>query len=89
MTTLIAAYDNDGCVGRCDAKCYNATEPDCTCICGGMNHGAGRAKAMVNTSILCDVWMEKYGLEHPDVERFEVPALEPQQLSLFEIGQTE
>jgi len=29
MTTLIAAYNSDGCIGRCDAKCYNATEPEC------------------------------------------------------------
>lgn len=25
MTTLLAVYDSDGCVGRCDAKCYDAT----------------------------------------------------------------
>jgi hypothetical protein len=37
MTTLIAAYDSEGCIGRCDAKCHNATSPDCHCICGGRN----------------------------------------------------
>lgn len=45
MTTLIAAYNSDGCIGRCDAKCHNATQPRCTCICGGRNHGIGEAKA--------------------------------------------
>ena len=40
MTTLIAVYDNDGCKGRCDARCYEAREPHCDCVCGGRNHGA-------------------------------------------------
>jgi hypothetical protein len=54
MTTLIAVYDSDGCVGRCDAKCYEATDPDCDCICGGRNHGVGRAQAVENTAALVD-----------------------------------
>lgn len=45
MTTLIAAYNSEGCIGRCDAKCHNATGPVCTCICGGRNHGIGAASA--------------------------------------------
>lgn len=45
MATLIAFYDSHGCVGRCDAKCYTAYEPGCSCICGGANHGAGLAEA--------------------------------------------
>lgn len=49
MTTLIAVYNSEGCVGRCDAKCYNAKSPDCHCICGGANHGVGKQKAMDNT----------------------------------------
>ncbi len=48
MTTLIAVYNSDGCVGRCDAKCYNATSGECDCICGGKNHGAGKERAMEN-----------------------------------------
>lgn len=40
--TLIAVYDSDGCQGRCDAKCYDAHEPDHECICGGRSHGAGQ-----------------------------------------------
>ena len=50
MATLIAVYNSEGCVGRCDAKCYKATEPQCVCICGGMNHGVGYNKAVENTS---------------------------------------
>jgi hypothetical protein len=49
MTTLIAVYNSDGCVGRCDAKCYDAAHDKCDCICGGRNHGAGKQKAVENT----------------------------------------
>ncbi len=48
MTTLIAVYNSEGLVGRCDAKCYLAHDEICTCICGGMNHGAGKVQAQNN-----------------------------------------
>ncbi|MDB5910628.1 MAG: hypothetical protein JWP34_4742 [Massilia sp.] len=48
MTTLIAVYNSSGCVGRCDAHCYNAKEKECDCICGGANHGAGLERAIEN-----------------------------------------
>lgn len=48
MTTLIALYNRHGCVGRCDEKCYKAKNETCTCICGGINHGVGLAKAALN-----------------------------------------
>lgn len=55
MTTALAVYDSDGCIGRCDAKCHDATEPDCDCICGGRLHGVGRSNAIaVNTADLLD-----------------------------------
>lgn len=48
--TLISLYNSQGCVGRCDEKCYGAMAGSaCTCICGGMNHGAGKRRAMENT----------------------------------------
>jgi len=58
--TLIAVYNSSGCVGRCDAHCYEATCQSCTCICGGKNHGAGLDKAQDNTRELCEKWMEEY-----------------------------
>ena len=73
MTTLIAAHSSEGCIGRCDAKCYNAEHPDCTCICGGKNHGVGYQQAQENTNELAEEWMEAYGQEHPDVTRWEIP----------------
>lgn len=60
MSTLIAVYNSDGCVGRCDAKCYEATTPHCDCICGGKNHGAGKQQAEENTRQYCNEMIEKY-----------------------------
>lgn len=60
MSTLIAVYNSDGCVGRCDAKCYEAKHPHCDCVCGGKNHGAGLQQATENTRELADQWLEDY-----------------------------
>lgn len=60
MTTLLAFYNSDGCVGRCDAKCYNAKDERCTCICGGANHGAGKSQAMLNCEALWRDWLDDY-----------------------------
>lgn len=59
---LIAVYNSDGCIGRCDAKCYNAKTPEhaCDCVCGGRNHGAGIKKAEENTRDYADTWIENY-----------------------------
>ena len=84
MTTLIAVYDSSGCVGRCDAKCYNAQEEKCECICHGRNHGAGQKQAIENTRELAQAWIEKYTNEHElSGASWEVPAYDPIQLSLF------
>ena len=61
MTTLIAVYTSDGLVGRCDAKCYEATQPACECICGGRNHGAGIQTAIDHTAI----WLSSGSLPMP------------------------
>jgi len=49
MATMIAVYDSNGCIGRCDAKCHEAEQPECDCICGGVNHGVGQKQAEINT----------------------------------------
>lgn len=83
MATLIAAYNSEGCIGRCDAKCYNATHPDCDCICGGANHGAGYSKACDNTREMAERWIERYTGEHPAVQRFDVfPEERPVQMEI-------
>lgn len=60
MSTLIAVYNSEGCVGRCDAKCYEATGGSCDCICGGRNHGVGRDTAVKNTQEIADSWLERF-----------------------------
>lgn len=80
MTTLIAVYNSEGCVGRCDAKCYEAVHPDCDCICGGRNHGAGLKQATGNTQQMAEAWIEKWKQAHPDTTGWTVPAA---QLSMF------
>lgn len=54
MTTLFAVYDNNGCVGRCDAKCHNAQGEVCHCICGGAFHGVGSKIALDDRKYLSD-----------------------------------
>ena len=46
MITAIAVYNSEGWVGRCDAKCHDATEPQCDCICGDRLHGVGSRQAI-------------------------------------------
>jgi len=55
--TLIAVYNSEGLVGRCDARCYNAKDSNCDCVCGGRNHRAGRQQATENTRELAESWV--------------------------------
>ena len=59
MSTLIAVYNSSGCVGRCDARCYDATEAACQCICGGANHRAGEQQAIDNTRARAETWISR------------------------------
>ena len=55
MTTAIAVYTSEGCVGRCDARCHDAVSRDCDCICGGRLHGVGSENALAeNTRLFAD-----------------------------------
>ena len=81
--TLIAAYNSDGCVGSCDAKCYIAASHDCDCICGGANHGAGQQQAVANTRELVETWIDAYKANHPGQELKFKQNEEVKQLSLF------
>jgi len=50
---------------KCDARCLNAKGNDCTCSCGGMNHGRGYAvevqtgPVIVTASVESDMASEK------------------------------
>jgi len=72
MTTLIAVYNSEGCQGRYDAKCYEAAEPECDCICGGRNHGAGLGQAVDNTRELAESWLEHARASGQDITRAEL-----------------
>lgn len=64
MTVLLAVYNSEGCVGRCDARCYNATEHVCECICKGANHGVGKAQAIAQTTDAFEKWLDDYREVH-------------------------
>jgi len=83
--TLIAVYNSDGCVGRCDARCYEAVEPSCDCICGGRNHGAGLQQASDNTHELAEAWIEEYAKKNELGESpfWEVLKVAREQMALF------
>jgi hypothetical protein len=77
MTTLIIARKADGrLTGRCDARCYNAKHPRCTCICGGANHGVGRKQATENLGKQ-ELWAH---YDHAGI----LLTMRPAQLTLFE-----
>lgn len=58
---LIEVRNPTGVVGRCDAKCYAATEPDCDCCCGGANHAKGLEQALANApAIVAEQIPEKW-----------------------------
>lgn len=63
MTTLIQVGNSQGIVGRCDAKCYDATHDKCDCVCGGKNHGAGKKQAVHNTREYAKEMIKKYSDE--------------------------
>jgi len=64
MATLIEIRNSSGLVGRCDAKCYDAVDAECTCVCNGKNHGAGLKHAQDNTSEMSKSLLRKYGKQH-------------------------
>jgi hypothetical protein len=75
VTTLIAVYNSDGCQGRCNAKCYEAREPECECICGGRNHGAGLDQAIGNTRELAQGWIDQARAAGQDISHAELAEL--------------
>lgn len=77
MPALITVYRNAKPVASCGTKCYNAKTPNCSCICGGLNHGVGFAKAVQNTTKSAKALARKYlhethqpcritAINHPD-----------------------
>jgi len=48
--TLIAVGTNSS-LRRCDARCHNAAQPKCDCICGGRYHGLKRGSQELQEAI--------------------------------------
>lgn len=85
MTTLISYHSSGGDQGRCDAKCYDAHEEPCDCICGGRNHGAGLEQATDNTRELAESWIERARANGQDVTHVEL-AVTAMHEPLFTLG---
>lgn len=66
MPALIKVTRLDGTeIGRCDAKCYNATHPHCTCVCNGHNHGVGLRRAAQQTIDHAKQFLLQWAQQHP------------------------
>lgn len=85
MTTLISYQSSGGDQGRCDAKCYDAAEEECDCICGGRNHGAGKQQAIENTRELAGSWLERARASGQDITHAEL-AIDALHQPLFGLG---
>ena len=83
MVTVMRWGNSDGTKGRCDAKCHKASAPNCSCMCNGRYHGAGREPGGMRSA------MERYARERAQAEGMELKAktlaelLQLEQLRLF------
>lgn len=83
---LIEVRGGDGeLIGRCDARCYNAKEPHCECICGGRNHGAGLQKAIEQTREQAERWIEAYAERLGLAEYTGMVSRQLYQMTIFEL----
>lgn len=69
---------------KCDSRCLNAKGHDCTCSCGGANHGRGHAVAAVQvkpSGTAYNQWRDKLAArEQLAAERYEPVAPQPVKL---------
>jgi hypothetical protein len=61
--TLMSEKIGQNATRRCDARCYDAKRDHCTCLCGGLNHGAGLKQAMTNVRETFLPVLEKRGID--------------------------
>jgi hypothetical protein len=54
VATILEVRGSDGSVRRCDERCYSASQEDCDCVCGGVNHGVGQKRAIEFSRELTD-----------------------------------
>lgn len=92
MATVYSCGNSEG-ERRCDAKCHNATQPECDCVCGGYFHGASVNGSMQEkVQDLADAIAEKIRLgdTQSDIKEYlrrlgimPEATLHPQQLELL------
>ncbi|OLT12939.1 hypothetical protein BJF79_03300 [Actinomadura sp. CNU-125] len=69
MASLLIVRRGGDIIGHCDALCYDAKHDECVCkACGGVNHGVGIERAIVNTRALHAGWLEQARAEDPGIE---------------------
>jgi hypothetical protein len=56
VTALLIVYRGRDVVRCCDAKCYDADEEECVCVCGGASHGVGYEQALANAREMAAEW---------------------------------
>lgn len=82
---LIKISSSGGVTRQCDARCYNASDHMCRCVCGGANHGRGLEQAKVNTELagktLARNWIQTRNLKRA---RIQIGTWERVQIPLFE-----
>lgn len=68
MTALLIVYRGRDVVRCCDAKCYDADEEECVCVCGGASHGVGYEQALTNAREMAEEWAARARQEDPTVD---------------------
>ena len=81
--TLMQWGNSEGWQGRCDAKCHNAKDPDCDCMCGGAFHGAAGRQGGVEAAVR-EFWDEVTDRAQREADRRGLNLeIKPYQMNLF------
>jgi len=67
MPRLLTIRTKDNKVYSCNKTCYDATDDDCSCICGGINHSVGEVEARINCVFAFPLIVQNILCKHPDV----------------------
>lgn len=75
--TVMQWGNSEGIQGRCDAKCHNASEPQCDCMCGGRYHGRGLDGSLEKTikddgERIWEAAKKRAAADGYDIEKFDI-----------------
>lgn len=68
MSSLLTVINHRGPQAHCGSACYNATSPQCDCVCGGENHGRGFAAADLHTAINAQRLAQTFARTRPELQ---------------------